>query len=234
MRTILFFCLFVVSGPLSAVSIVCLGDSLTAGRGVDEDQAFPAVVRRLAQADGLHWTVVNAGVSGDTSAGGLRRVAWLIKSKPDWVLVALGGNDGLRGQPTTAMNDNLTKIIQQFRAAQVRVALAGMRLPTNYGEAYRTAFAAVFPAVATKESVPLLPFLLTDVGGVAKLNQADGIHPTVAGQAIIARTVYTFLKPLVEADKKADPQKSDVPTGEPKAEQKIGDKSEPQKTESQR
>ena len=230
MRTILFFCLFVLSGPLSAVTIVCLGDSLTAGRGVDEDQAFPAVVRRLAQADGLHWTVVNAGVSGDTSAGGLRRVAWLVKSKPDWVLVALGGNDGLRGQPTTAMNDNLIKIVQQFRAAHVRVALAGMRLPTNYGEDYRTAFAAVFPAVATKESVPLLPFLLTDVGGIAKLNQADGIHPTVAGQAIIARTVYAFLKPLVEVDKKAEQQKHDVHSDEPKAEQK----SEPQKAESQR
>jgi acyl-CoA thioesterase I len=227
---ILFICLFVLSGPLSAVTIVCLGDSLTAGRGVDEDQAFPAVVRRLALAEGLDWTVVNAGVSGDTSAGGLRRVAWLVKSKPDWALVALGGNDGLRGQPTTAMSDNLIKIVQQFRAAHVRVALAGMRLSTNYGEDYRTAFAAVFPTVATKESVPLLPFLLTDVGGVAKLNQADGIHPTVAGQAIIARTVYTFLKPLVEADKQADSQKHEVSSAEQKAEQKSEQKAvEPQR-----
>lgn len=226
MQMLSFFCLFVLSGPLPALNIVCLGDSLTAGRGVDEEQAFPAVVRRLAMADGLDWTVVNAGVSGDTSAGGLRRVAWLVKSKPDWALVALGGNDGLRGQPTTAMSDNLIKIIRQFRAAQVRVALAGMRLPTNYGEDYRTAFAAVFPALATKESVPLLPFLLTDVGGVAKLNQADGIHPTVAGQAIIARTVYTFLKPLVEADKKAEHQKTEAPSVEPKSEQKNEQKTE--------
>ena len=132
------------------------------------------------------------------------------------------------------MSDNLSKIVQQFRAANVRVALAGMRLPTNYGEDYRTTFAAVFPAVATKESVPLLPFLLTDVGGVAKLNQADGIHPTVAGQAIIARTVYTFLKPLVEADKKADPQKHEVLSAEQKPEQKPEQKSEPQKVEPQR
>ena len=216
MRSLILFCLVALSGNASAVTIVCLGDSLTAGHGVNEDQAFPAGIQRLAQTDGLRWTVINAGVSGDTSAGGLRRVAWLTKNKPDWALVALGGNDGLRGQPVTVMSANLSKIIQQFRAANVRVVMAGMRLPTNYGEAYRTAFAEVFPAVATKDSVPLLPFLLTDVGGVAKLNQADGIHPTVVGQAIIARTVYTFLKPLIELEKKNEPPKSVAPSAESK------------------
>ncbi len=198
MRSLLLIMLVLVTGPLSAATIVCLGDSLTAGQGVDEDQAFPAVLQRLAQADGLDWKVVNAGVSGDTSAGGLRRVAWLIKGKPDWVLVALGANDGLRGQPVTATRDNLVAIAQRLRGAGVQVALAGMRLPTNYGEEYRTAFSEVFPALAQEHSLPLLPFMLAEVGGIAKLNQADGIHPTVEGHAIIARTVYTFLKPLVE------------------------------------
>ncbi len=198
MRSLL-LCLIMVAGhQLSAATIVCLGDSLTAGHGVDQDQAFPAVLQRLAQADGLDWKVINAGVSGDTSAGGLRRVTWLIKGRPDWALVALGANDGLRGQPVAALRDNLVAISQRLRSAGVQVALAGMRLPTNYGEEYRTAFAAAFPQVAKEQSLPLLPFLIEGVGGVASLNQADGIHPTVAGQQLIARSVYTFLKPLVE------------------------------------
>lgn len=186
-------------GGLPAASIVFLGDSLTAGQGVDEDQAYPAVVQRLAQADGLTWNITNAGVSGDTSAGGLRRVAWLIKAKPDWVFVALGANDGLRGQPASATHENLLGIIDRFRAAGTKVALGGMRLPTNYGEEYRTAFAAVFPALVEQRSVPLLPFLLEGVGGIPAMNQADGIHPTVAGQALIGKQVYAFLRPLVEA-----------------------------------
>lgn len=191
--------LLLVIATAPAATIVCLGDSLTAGQGVDEDQAFPAVVQRLATADRLNWTVVNAGVSGDTSAGGLRRVAWLVKGKPDWVFIALGANDGLRGQPASATRDNLSAMVERFRAAGVKVALGGMRLPTNYGEDYRTAFTAVFPQVAKEQAVPLLPFLLDGVGGVARLNQADGIHPTAEGQELIARAVYAFLRPLVEA-----------------------------------
>ena len=193
------------SATTPAATIVCLGDSLTAGHGVDEDQAFPAVLQRLATADQLTWTVVNAGVSGDTSAGGKRRVAWLVKGKPDWVFVALGANDGLRGQPASATRDNLTAMVERFRAAGVKVALGGMRLPTNYGEEYRTAFAAVFPQVAQQHTVPLLPFLLEGVGGVAKLNQADGIHPTVEGQELIARAVYVLMRPLVEAKTESTP-----------------------------
>lgn len=181
-----------------AATIVCLGDSLTAGQGVDEDQAFPAVVQQLAAKDGLAWTVTNAGVSGDTSAGGLRRVAWLVKGKPDWVFIALGANDGLRGQPASATRDNLVAMVTRLREAGAKVAIAGMKLPTNYGEDYRSAFSAVFPQVAQEHQVPLLPFLLEGVGGVPRLNQADGIHPTVEGQQLIARAVYAFLKPLVE------------------------------------
>jgi acyl-CoA thioesterase-1 len=191
--------LWSIAVSVHAATIVCLGDSLTAGHGVDEDQAFPAVMQRLAVADKLDWTVVNAGVSGDTSAGGLRRVAWLVKGKPDWVFIALGANDGLRGQPANATHDNLVAMVGRFRAAGVKVAFGGMRLPTNYGEDYRTAFAAVFPQVAQEHAVPLLPFLLEGVGGVPRLNQADGIHPTVEGQELLARAVYAFLRPLVEA-----------------------------------
>jgi acyl-CoA thioesterase I len=201
MRLVFLLLVLVLPLALPAATIVCLGDSLTAGQGVDEDQAFPAVVQRLARADGLAWTVTNAGVSGDTSAGGLRRVAWLIKGKPDWAFVALGANDGLRGQPVTATRDNLLAIAEKFRAAGVQVAFAGMRLPTNYGEDYRTAFTAVFPQIAEDKKIPLMPFLLDGVGGIPALNQADGIHPTVEGQEKIARSVYAFLKPLVDAGK---------------------------------
>ncbi len=200
MRTIAGVILFllVTLGDASAATFVFLGDSLTAGHGVDEDQAYPAVVQQLAAQDGLTWTVTNAGVSGDTSAGGLRRVAWLAKGKPDWVFIALGANDGLRGQPATATRDNLVAMITRLRAGGAKVALAGMQLPTNYGEDYRRAFAEVFPQVAADQQVPLLPFLLAGVGGVPQLNQADGIHPTVAGQRHIAKTVYAFLKPLIQ------------------------------------
>jgi acyl-CoA thioesterase-1 len=191
--------LVVGAGPgLAGATVVCLGDSITAGRGLDEDQAYPALVEALARQDQRAWTVVNAGVSGDTSAGGLRRVDWVLRAHPDVVLVALGGNDGLRGQPVAAMRDNLLQIIDRCAAAHVRVAVAGMQMPTNYGADYRADFAAVFPAVAAARQVPLMPFLLAGVGGHPDLNQADGIHPTAAGQAIIARAVYAFLIPVVE------------------------------------
>ena len=197
--------LLLVITTAPAATIVCLGDSLTAGHGLDEDRAFPAVMQRLAAADKLTWTVVNAGVSGDTSAGGLRRVAWLVKGKPDWVFIALGANDGLRGQPASATRDNIVAMVERFRAAGVKVALGGMRMPTNYGEDYRTAFAAIFPQIAQEQTVPLLPFFLDGVGGVARLNQADGIHPTAEGQEMIARSVYTFLRPLVETRVETNP-----------------------------
>lgn len=184
--------------PLPAATIVCLGDSLTAGRGLDEADAYPALVQELARADGLAWTVVNAGVSGDTSAGGQRRLGWVLKAKPAWLFVALGGNDGLRGQPPAETRRNLNAICEQAAAAGTKVALAGMQLPANYGEEHRTAFTELFPAIAAERTLPLLPFLLEGVGGKAALNQADGIHPTAEGQRIVARHVYAFLKPLVE------------------------------------
>ncbi len=179
---------------LAAATIVCLGDSITAGLGLTEEEAYPAQVQELARKDGLDWRLVNAGVSGDTTAGGLRRIEWLVKGQPDLVLVALGANDGLRGLPVAMSRANLLAIIDRLRAAKVRVAIAGMMLPMNYGEDYRTAFAALYPAVAEERQVPLLPFLLYEVGGKPEFNQADGIHPTAAGQRLIAAHLYPFLK----------------------------------------
>ncbi len=191
--------------PLDAMTIVCLGDSLTAGRGLSEDQAYPAVVQELARKDGREWTLINAGVSGDTTAGGLRRVDWLIKAKPDLALVALGANDGLRGLPVEQSRANLLAIVDRFAAAKVRVALAGMMLPLNYGDEYRTSFAALFPTIAKERDLPLLPFLLDGVGGKPELNQADGIHPTAEGQRLVASHVYAFLVPLVAAASSSAP-----------------------------
>jgi acyl-CoA thioesterase I len=188
-----------LSGSLCAETILCLGDSITAGRGLSEDDAYPTLMQALARADGLDWTVVNAGVSGDTTAGGLRRVDWVLKAKPDVVLVALGGNDGLRGQPLAKTRENLTAIVDRLGAAGVTVCLAGMMLPVNYGDEYRAGFTALFPDIAKQQAVPLMPFLLEGVGGKPELNQADGIHPTAEGQRIIADNVYAFLKPIVAA-----------------------------------
>ncbi|MBA3847278.1 MAG: arylesterase [Planctomycetes bacterium] len=194
-------CLLLVAlacAAFSSETLVCLGDSLTAGFGIDEAQAFPAKLQELITADGLDWKVVNAGVSGDTTAGGLGRINWVLKSKPTLVLVALGANDGLRGIRPAAMRANLEKICDRLVRGKARPLIAGMQMPANYGEDFRTAFAGVFPAVAEKKEAPLLPFLLEGVGGVAELNQADGIHPTAEGHARMAAHVYPFLRPHLQ------------------------------------
>jgi acyl-CoA thioesterase-1 len=188
-QCLLLFCL----SHLHAVTVVCLGDSLTAGYGLAEEQAYPALVEAMAKADHRDWRVINAGVSGDTTAGGLRRVAWTLKAKPDVVLVELGGNDGLRGVAVDETRANLRTIVERIQAGGAKAFVVGMRLPTNYGEAHREEFARVFPEVAKATSAPLLPFLLEGVAGKAELNQADGIHPNADGQRIVARTVYDFL-----------------------------------------
>lgn len=178
--------------------VVALGDSLTAGLGVAPDDAYPARLEARLRADGYAYRVVNAGVSGDTSAGGLRRVDWVLRLRPDVVIVALGANDGLRGLPVDALAANLEAIVTRVRAAGARVLLAGMRLPPNYGAEYTGAFAAVFPAVARRTGVPLMPFLLEGVAGDARLNQPDGIHPTAEGQRIIADRLWPYLRPLLD------------------------------------
>jgi acyl-CoA thioesterase I len=177
--------------------IVVLGDSLTAGFGLLPDEAYPTLLEQRLRREGFTYRVVNAGVSGDTTAGGLRRVDWVLRAQPAIVIVALGANDGLRRQSVTAMRDNLLEIVRRVRAAGATVLLAGMRVPPNYGADYGRAFAAAFSDVARTTGVPLAPFLLDGVGGNPHLNQADGLHPTAEGQKIIADTLWPHLKPLL-------------------------------------
>jgi acyl-CoA thioesterase-1 len=196
-------------------TIVCLGDSLTAGYGLSEEEAYPALVQAKAIADGHPWTVINAGVSGDTTNGGLHRVAWVLKAKPDLVLVCLGGNDGLRGLPLEHTQDNLRQLVEKLHAAGAATCIAGMQLPANFGDDYRQQFAALFPAVAHATHSPLLPFLLAGVGGIPTLNQGDGIHPNHEGQRLVAETVYRFLLPqlVVPAAVAAGAGTSTAPAG---------------------
>ena len=177
--------------------VVALGDSLTAGLGVAADEAFPARLEMRLRAEGYTYRVINAGVSGDTTAGGLRRVDWVLRSSPEVVIVALGANDGLRGQSPPAMRTNLDEIVARLQAAGARVLLAGMRLPPNYGGEYTKDFEAVFPAVARRAKITLMPFLLDGVAGVPRLNQGDGIHPTAAGQQVIADHLWPYVRPLL-------------------------------------
>jgi acyl-CoA thioesterase-1 len=195
-----------LAGPLIEVTgapgtgeriIVALGDSLTAGLGVASDEAYPALLEARARQAGLDYRVVNAGVSGDTSAGGLRRLDWVLRLRPDVVIVALGSNDGLRGLPVATLRDNLTTIVTRLRAAGARVLLVGTRVPPNYGAAYAGDFAEVFGSIARRTSVAFLPFLLEGVAGDPTLNQPDGIHPNAAGQRIVADRVWTALRPLL-------------------------------------
>ncbi len=177
--------------------VVALGDSLTAGLGVSAEEAYPALLDARLHREGFAYRVVNAGVSGDTSAGGLRRLDWVLRLHPEIVIVALGANDGLRGQPPAALRDNLMHIVERARAAGARVLLAGMRMPPNYGDEYAREFAAVYPAVARATGVPLAPFLLEGVAGNPRLNQPDGIHPTAEGQRVIAERLWPHLRPLL-------------------------------------
>ncbi len=174
-----------------------LGDSLTAGYGLEEGQAYPALVARELARRGQGIRVVNAGVSGDTSAGGLSRLGWLMRQKPQVAVVALGANDGLRGVELAATEENLRRILRELKAAEVKPLLAGMLIPPNYGPDYAGRFSAIFPKLAAELDVPLIPFLLEGVAGEPDLNQADGIHPTAEGQEIVARTVLSYLAPLL-------------------------------------
>lgn len=177
--------------------IAVLGDSLTAGLGVAAEDAFPARLQARLRREGYRYRVVNAGVSGDTSAAALRRVDWVLRTRPEVVIVAVGANDGLRGLSVPAMRGNIEKIVTRLRAAGARVLLAGMRVPPNYGDEYARSFEASFAAVARQTGVRLMPFLLDGVAARPALNQPDGIHPTAEGQRIIADNVWPHLAPLL-------------------------------------
>jgi acyl-CoA thioesterase-1 len=180
-------------------TIVFFGDSLTAGYGLDapEDDAYPALIQHKIDSEGLPWKVVNAGLSGDTTAEGLRRVDWVLRQPVDLFVLALGGNDGLRGIKPEVTESNLSAIIGRVRARYpwATIFLAGMQMPPNMGEDYTQRFAAIFPSVAKKEHVELIPFLLEGVGGIPQYNQSDGIHPNATGHALIAKMLWPILRP---------------------------------------
>lgn len=179
--------------------VLFLGTSLTAGLGVGPEEAYPALVQQKIDSAGLGFRVVNAGVSGETSAGGLRRVDWLLRQPITVLVVELGANDALRGQDLDSTRANLQTIIDHTRAAwpNATIVLAGMQAPPNLGRRYTEGFRNIFPDLARRNRTALVPFLLEDVGGVSELNQADGIHPTAKGHEIMAATVWRVLSPIL-------------------------------------
>jgi acyl-CoA thioesterase-1 len=186
-------------GAAETKSIIFFGDSLTAGYGVDPDEAYPALIQRKIDEARLPWRVVNAGLSGETTAGGLRRLDWILRQPVDIFVIELGGNDGLRGIAPAATRSNLEAMIERIRQRNphVKVILAGMQLPTNMGPEHTRSFAAIYPEIARERGTVLIPFLLERVGGDPSLNLPDGIHPTPEGHKIVADTVWRTLQPLL-------------------------------------
>lgn len=184
-----------------ARTVVFLGDSLTAGLGVQPSEAFPALIAEKIRAAALPFEIQNAGLSGDTSAGGLRRLDWLLQRPIDILVLELGGNDGLRGLDVKAMKSNLQAIIDKTRAKnpQVKIVIAGMQVPPNMGAAYAESFARVYSDLAKENNAALVPFLLEGVGGIRELNQRDLIHPSAEGHRVIADLVWRTLEPLLRA-----------------------------------
>ncbi len=199
-------CSFVVAffalccaAPVFGRTILFLGDSITAGLGVEQEQAYPALIQEKIYEKNLPFEVINAGVSGDTSAGGLARLDWLLQKKIDLLVLALGANDGLRGLPVAQLKTNLQTIIDRVKGKNpaVRIVIAGMQIPPNFGRDYATSFAQVFADLAKQNNAALIPFLLEGVGGQVALNQADHIHPTAAGHRVVANNVWLVLEPLL-------------------------------------
>ena len=178
--------------------LVAFGDSLTAGFGVTPSEAYPAQLQEKLLLAGYRYRVVNAGVSGETTAGALRRVDWVLKSKPEIVILELGGNDGLRGLDLKETRANLGQIIERLLAGGTKVVLAGMKLPPNYGAQYTDAFQALYVDLAKHYNVPLIPFFLEGVATKTGLNQADGIHPTGSGYTMVVDTLWPTLLPLLK------------------------------------
>ncbi|MBY0424471.1 MAG: arylesterase [Cytophagales bacterium] len=179
--------------------IIFFGNSLTAGLGLDVSKAFPALIQNKLDSAGYNCKVVNAGISGETTASGKNRVAWVIKEGVDVFIIELGANDGLRGIPTEETEKNLTEMIDfiHLKYPEAKILLTGMMVPPNMGEAYTTYFKEVFPKVAKTKSVAFMPFLLEGVAGEPELNQKDGIHPTEKGHQIIANNLWGYLVPLL-------------------------------------
>jgi acyl-CoA thioesterase I len=182
-------------------TILFLGDSITAGYGVDPSEAYPALIQEKLAAERLPFKVINAGQSGDTSAGGLGRLDWLLKNHIDVLVLELGGNDGLRGLPIENIRKNLQTIIDRTRERypQVKIIIAGMRMPPNWGGDYGRQFAVMYSDLAKKNKTAFIPFILEGVGGVRELNQPDAIHPTPSGQRLVAANVWKVLEPVAKS-----------------------------------
>lgn len=180
--------------------ILFFGDSITAGYGLDEDQAFPSLIQQKIDSLGWNFKAVNAGLSGETSAGGLRRIDWMLRQDFSIFVLELGGNDGLRGIDLKSTKKNLKGIIEKVREKNpdAKIILAGMQVPPNLGPEYTAEFKQMYSEIAEEKNVTLIPFLLEKVGGNPELNQADGIHPTAKGHKIIAETVWKTLKPILQ------------------------------------
>jgi acyl-CoA thioesterase-1 len=203
LKHLLFAVLALLTTPALATptTVLCLGDSLTEGYGLSKEEAWPAVLEGLIKSSGrTDVTVINAGISGATSASALSRLKWHLKTikKPAIVILELGPNDGLRGIDPKATEANLVAAIRLAKQSGLRVLLAGMQMPPNYGPGFTEAFRAMFPKIAKSESVELIPFFLDGVAAKPNLNLADGIHPNTAGYKIIAQTVWRSLKPMLE------------------------------------
>ena len=178
--------------------IVFLGDSLTAGLGLPREQSVPSLIQARLDAEGYAYEVVNAGVSGDTSAGGLRRLNWALEGDVDVLVVELGANDGLRGLPAAQLKDNLDAIITQARARGLTVILTGMEAPPNYGPVYTAEFRTVYRDLADDHDVTFVPFFLEGVAGIRALNNPDGIHPNAEGAKVIEQTIWRALEPALD------------------------------------
>jgi acyl-CoA thioesterase-1 len=189
--------LFAFSAFGTEKRLVILGDSLSEGYGVASQVSYPALLQIQIQKSGKNWKVMNASISGSTSASGPGRLRWQLKNKPDLLLLELGANDGLRGLDPLKMEENLDQVLRECKKEKVAVILAGMKMPLNYGKEYRQKFEAVFPRLAQKYQIPLIPFFLDGIAGDAKLNQADGIHPNEKGHQILAEKIYQQIKDLL-------------------------------------
>ncbi|MBN4054185.1 arylesterase [Nitrospira defluvii] len=208
--SLIFFCYSIQATSISTVGqskpatkkgvIVAFGDSLTAGLGVPADQAYPALLKEKLHEEGYHYRVVNAGVSGETTAGGLRRVDWVLKRmRPDIVILELGANDGLRGLDLGQMEKNLAAIIERFQENDVTIVLAGMKIPPNYGQDYTGKFEKTYQNLADRYNLAFIPFFLEGVAAKPLLNQADGLHPTAKGYRILVDHVWPILEQVLKS-----------------------------------
>ncbi len=181
-------------------TILVFGDSIAAGLGVDPEQAFPAILQEKIDSVGLAYNVINGGLSGETSAGGLRRISWVLQRKVDIMILELGGNDGLRGIDLTNTKENLQEIINisQAKNPEIQVIIAGMQVPPNLGIEYTNEFVNLYPSLAEENNLPLIPLILDKVGGYEQFMQPDQIHPNAAGHRVVAETVWETLYPIIK------------------------------------